>query len=171
MISVSPARSAEDFEIAAGFWRKLADWDAEAAPPHGVSAEDVKAIFYPDKSGSELLAKFGGPDAIVFLARVDGVPGGCLAFEPFGDDTSELANFFVDPSFRGQGIGRALIEAVMAEISKGRRRTVLIHTTFYMESAVALYAAFGFKSCSPFRDTPERVRHTDVFMSLSLPPR
>jgi hypothetical protein len=60
---------------------------------------------------------------------------------------------------------------VVAEISKGRRRTVLIHTPFYMKSAVALYTAFGFKPCSRFRDTPEQVRHTDVFMSHSLPPR
>ena len=130
MISVSPARSAEDFEIVAGLSRKLAQWDAEAAPSHGVSAEDVKAIFHPDRSGSELAAEFARPDALVFLARVDGVPAGCLAFEPFGDNASELATFFVDASFRGKGVGQALMEAVMAEIGKGRRRTVLIHTTF-----------------------------------------
>jgi hypothetical protein len=56
------------------------------------------------------------------------------------------------------------METVMAEISKGRRRTLLIHATFYMKSAIAVDTAFGFEPCSPFRDTPERVRHTDVFM-------
>ena len=57
------------------------------------------------------------------------------------DDASEPVKFFVDAPFRGQGIGRALMETVMAEIGKLRRRTVLIHTTFYMESAIALYTA------------------------------
>src|SRR5262249_27529629 len=104
-------------------------------------------------------------------ARVEGTPAGCLAFEPFGDDASELLKFFVDAPFRGQGIGRALMEAVMADVSKLPRRTVLLHTTFYMKSAIALYTAFGFEPCSRFRDTEERVRHTDVFMSRSLPPR
>ena len=146
-------------------------WDAKVAPSHGVSAEDVKAIFHPDRSGSELAAEFGRPDAIMFLARVDGIPAGCLAFEPFGDDASELLKFFVDAPFRGQGIGRLLMEAVMAEVGKLPRRTVLIHTTFYMKSAIALYTAFGFEPCSRFHDTPERVEHTDVFMSRSLPPR
>jgi GNAT superfamily N-acetyltransferase len=169
-IAVRIARSAEDFEIVAGFCRKLGEWDAVAAPSHGVSAKDVKAIFHPDRSGSELAAKFCPPDAMILLARVDEVPAGCLAFEPFKDAASELGKFFVDAPFRGKGIGRALMEAMMAEISKGRRRIVLIHTTFYMESAIALYTAFGFKPCSRFRDTPEQVRHTDVFMSHSLPP-
>jgi hypothetical protein len=63
------------------------------------------------------------------------------------------------------------MEVVMAEIRNGWRRTVLIHTTFYMKTAIAVYTAFGFGPCSPFRDTPEHVRHTDVFMSLSLPPQ
>lgn len=165
MISVSPARSAEDFEIIAEFDRKFGRWDAEISPRHGVSAEDTKALFHPDRSGSELAARFSKQDASIFLARVDEIPAGCFGFEPFRDDTSELVKFFVDAPFRGQGIGRALMEAVMAEISKGRRRTVLIHTTFYMKSAIAVYTAFGFEPCSPFRDTPERVRHTDVFMS------
>jgi GNAT superfamily N-acetyltransferase len=165
------ARSAEDFEIVAGLCRKFGQWDAKLAPSHGVSAEDVKAVFHPDTSGSELAAKFGGPDAIIFLARVDGIPAGCVAFEPFGDDASEVKKFFVDPPFRGKGIGRALIEMVLAEIGKGQRRTVLIHTAFYMEGAIATYTAFGFRPCSRFRDTPEQVRHTDVFMSHSLPPR
>ena len=63
MISISPAGSAEDFEIVAGLCRKLGQWDAEIAPSHGVTAEDVKALFHPDRSGSELAAQFGRPDA------------------------------------------------------------------------------------------------------------
>lgn len=45
---------------------------------------------------------------------------------------------------------------------KGPARSVLIHTTFYMERAIAVYSAFGFRPCAPFRDTPAHVRHTDV---------
>jgi len=171
MISVALARSAADFEIFAEFDRKFGQWDAEISPSHGVSAEDTKTLFHPDKSGSELAARFGRQDAGMLLARVDGIPAGCFGFEPFGDDAAELGKFFVDAPFRGQGIGRELMKAVMAEIGKGRRRTVLIHTTFYMKSAIALYTAFGFEPCARFRETPERVMHTDVFMSRVLPPR
>ncbi len=170
MISVSPARSAEDFEIVAGLYRKLAQWDAEAALPHGVSGEDVKTIFHPETSGDELAAKFNTPDAVAFVARSGGQPAGCLAFDQFDDNAAELHKFFVDAPFRGQGIGRALMGAALAEFEKGRSRTVLIHTTFYMTSAVAVYESFGFRLCPPFRETPEHIRHTDVFMSRSVQP-
>ncbi|CDX35803.1 conserved hypothetical protein [Mesorhizobium sp. SOD10] len=168
MISVSPARGAEDFNVLAGLYRKLAEWDAEAALPHGVSAEDVKTIFHPETSGEELAAKFNTPEAVAFVARLGSLPAGCLAFDPFDDNATELHKFFVDASFRGRGIGRALMGTALAEIAKGRSRTALIHTTFYMKSAIAVYEAFGFRPCPPFRETPEQVRHTDVFMSRAV---
>jgi GNAT superfamily N-acetyltransferase len=169
MISVSPAGSIEDFEILADLCRKLGAWDAEAVRPHGVSAEELAAIFHPARNAQEIAAKFCAADAAMLLARVDGHPAGCVAFEPFDDEAIEVEKFFVDAPFRGKGVGRALMEAAMAEIARGRRRKVLIHTTFYMESAVAVYTAFGFKPCPPFRETPIQVRHTDVFMSRTLP--
>jgi len=168
MISVSPARSAEDFEAMAGLCRKLAQWDVDASAPHGVSEEDIRTLFQPETSGPKLAMQFGTPDAVAFVARSGGLPAGCLAFDPFGDGTAELHKFFVDPAFRGQGVGRALMGAVLAEIGKGPTRTVLIHTTFYMESAVAVYESFGFRPCPPFRETPEHVRHTDVFLSRAM---
>ncbi|TIU87043.1 MAG: GNAT family N-acetyltransferase [Mesorhizobium sp.] len=106
---------------------------------------------------------------MAFIARSGGLPARCLAFDPFGEGTVELHRFFVDAAFRGQGIGRALMGAVLAEIDKGPARTVLIHTTFYMQSAITVYEAFGFRPCAPFRDTPAHVRHTDVFLSRAVP--
>lgn len=170
MISVLPARSAADFDAVAGLCRKLGEWDAEAVAPYGVSAETVKAIFHPGVSGSELAAKYDRTDAMAFLARVDDIPAGCVAFEPFDDDAAEIEKFFVDTRFRGRRIGRALMAAAMNELGNGRRRSVFLHTTFYMKAAIAVYEAFGFTPCPRFRETPEAVRHTDVFMSRRLPP-
>jgi len=168
MISVLPARSIEDFETLAGLCRKLAQWDVDASAPHGVSAEDVRALFHPETSGLQLAAQFGVPNAMAFIARSGSLPAGCLAFDQFGEGTVELHRFFVDTSFRGQGAGRALMGAVLAEIEKGPARTVLIHTTFYMSNAIAVYEAFGFRPCAPFHETPAHVRHTDVFLSRSI---
>ncbi|MDX8470200.1 GNAT family N-acetyltransferase [Mesorhizobium sp. VK23B] len=167
MISVLPARSAEDFETLAVLCRRLAQWDVDASAPYGVSEEDVRALFHPETSADLLATQFGAPDAMAFIARSEGLPAGCLAFDQFDDDTAELHRFFVDAAFRGQGIGRALMGAVLAEIEKGQARTVLIHTTFYMSNAIAVYEAFGFRPCAPFRETPAHVRHTDVFLSRS----
>ncbi|RUX33192.1 GNAT family N-acetyltransferase [Mesorhizobium sp. M2A.F.Ca.ET.042.01.1.1] len=116
-------------------------------------------------SGPQLAAQFGAQDAMAFIAKSGGLPAGCLAFDRFGEGMVELHRFFVDAAVRGQGIGRALMGAVLTEIDKDPARTVLIHTTFYMESAIAVYEAFGFTPCAPFRDTLAHVRHTDMFLS------
>lgn len=147
---------------------RLAQWDVEASAPHGVSEEDIRALFQPETSGLQLASQFGAPDAMAFVARSGSLPAGCLAFDQFGDDAVELHKFFVDASFRGQGIGRALMGAALAEIEKGPARTVLIHTTFYMKGAVAVYEASGFSRCAPFRETPAHVRHTDVFLARAI---
>jgi hypothetical protein len=37
-----------------------------------------------------------------------------------------------------------------------------------MKSAVSLYEAFGFTPCPPFRDIPEAIKHTEVFMKRPI---
>lgn len=167
MIAVSAARSAQDFETAAALCRALGEWDATTVEPYGVSREEVLALFHGETSAS-LAAKYSSADARMLIARWQGSPAGCLAFDTFDDTTMELERFFVDPRYRGKGVGRALMEAVLDEIGKGLRRTVLIHTTFYMTSAISVYEALGFTRCPRFRPTPESVQHTDVFMSRKI---
>lgn len=168
MISASPAFSPEDFETAARLTQGLADWDVVAVGPYGISAEDAVAIFHSGTGADMLRAKFAVADASFLVARWDGTPAGSVAFGPFDNDTAEIHKFFVDPQFRGKGIGRALMQAALTEIGKGHRRKVVVHTAPYMESAIAIYESFGFKPCPRFRDMPEHVRHMDVFMSRSL---
>lgn len=169
MISVLPAQSAEDFEMVARLCHKLAQWDADAAKPHGISTDDVMTIFHPRKDSHKLAVMFCGPEARMLVARVDGAPVGCLGFEPFDGRAAELAKFFVDTPSRGKGVGRALMAAAIGELDERRRPTILIHTALFMESALTLYRAFGFKPCPRFRDTPEHIKHTDVFLSRPLP--
>ncbi|WP_353622833.1 GNAT family N-acetyltransferase [Aliirhizobium terrae] len=84
---------------------------------------------------------------------------------PFDETSDELHKFFVPPAFRRKGIGRALMQSVVANVELRRRCRLLAHTTIYMSDAVALYRAFGLDLCPPFRDVPESVRHTELFLS------
>ena len=169
MLSILPAQSAQDFEAAALLSRGLAEWDALAVEPHGISAEEVMTIFHPARSVGELTTKFGAGEASFLIARWDGTTAGCLAFDPFDDDTMEIQKFFVDARFRGKGIGRRLMATALDSMSKGRRGVVILHTAFYMTDAIALYESAGFRRCPRYRETPVHVSHTDVFMSRRLP--
>ncbi|APO66853.1 GCN5-related N-acetyltransferase protein [Rhizobium gallicum] len=167
MIPVFRAIGAADFEIAAGFCDALAAWDAAEVQAYGVAAEEVLAIYHGETSSS-LAAKYSSADAMMFIARWEGSPAGCLAFAPFDDVTMEIRKFYVDPEFRGKGVGSALMRVVLAEVEKGDRRAIVAHTTVYMKNAISVYEAFDFTRCPPFRQMPNSIAHTEVFMSRPI---
>jgi GNAT superfamily N-acetyltransferase len=61
----------------------------------------------------------------------------------------------VDPDARGQGVGEALVRECIARAGD---RTVLIHTTQWMQAAQRLYARLGFVA-RPDRNVPYEVWH------------
>lgn len=167
MISVSSASCATDYEIAAEFCRALGAWDAVEVQAYGIAPEVVMGLYHGETSSS-LAAKYGSEDAMMLVARWEGVPAGCITFDPFDDTAVELHKFYVDPRFRGRGIGSALMRATLAEVKKGQRSTIVIHTTVYMKNAISVYEAFDFTRCLPFRQTPDSIRHTEIFMSREI---
>lgn len=167
MLSISVASNAEDYAIAAALAHALGEWDAGEAPAHGISPEMVLELFHSDDE-DDVASKYSEPDQKIFIARWEGEPAGCVAFERHGDDALELHKFFVDARFRGKGVGRALIGAALAEASKSDRKTIMLHTTRYMKNAVAIYESFGFQRCPPFRQVPAAIEHTEVFMTRAL---
>ncbi len=150
-----------------GLCRALGEWDAAEAHAYGI-ASDVVLDLYHNETSSSLATKYNAADAGMFIARWEGSPAGCLAFNPFDETAFEIHKFYVDPQFRGKGIGSALMRATLSEVEKGRRRTILVHTTVYMKDAVSLYESFGFTRCSPFRSVPASVSHSEIFMSRPI---
>ncbi|MBB3659636.1 GNAT superfamily N-acetyltransferase [Rhizobium sp. BK650] len=167
MISLSRAASTEDFIIIAGFCEALGALDVELGRDHGIPAETVMALFHGETHES-LARKYDSDDAMMFLARWEGAPAGCIALAPFEGDAMEIHKFYVDPTFRGRGIGNLLMQRVFDEAKRSRRSTMLVNTAAYLKSAVSLYEAFGFVHCPPFHEVPAEISHTEVFMSRPL---
>lgn len=60
-------------------------------------------------------------------------------------DESDMMNIAVDPRFRRQGIARALIETLIAELAKMGSRCLRLEVRVSNENARALYARMGFQ--------------------------
>jgi ribosomal protein S18 acetylase RimI-like enzyme len=77
---------------------------------------------------------------------------------------SELRQMWVDAAFRGQGYGRALLEAFVAE---ARRRGVRrIWVASYDFQAPGLYEQLGFVRMAEFEGWPEG--HVNVILCRTL---
>jgi len=71
----------------------------------------------------------------------------------FPKGTAGIRATAVDPSARGQGIGRALVDACIERAAAIGATTIALHTASFMTAAVALYEGAGFRR-APDHDFP-----------------
>jgi ribosomal protein S18 acetylase RimI-like enzyme len=99
---------------------------------------------YAPPAGALLLAQGEGDVALGCVAlRATDQPGRC-----------EMKRLYVAPEGRGQGIGRALIEAVMREAARLGYRDIVLDTLPTMTAAIALYRDAGFTAVEAYYATP-----------------
>ena len=86
-------------------------------------------------------------DNAVFLARVGQLQAGSAMYSEHGaTDPGDcaLGGMWVDPGFRGIGVGRALADAVIAAARAAGKRRVVLHVVSGNAPAAALYRRAGF---------------------------
>ena len=137
-----------------------------------VLLDEVRAIFreYAASLGIDLCFQgfaqeletlpgdYAEPAGVLMLATVDGTPAGCCAFRPLTSsdhlNACEMKRLFVRSAFRGFGLGRLLVEQVMARASLAGYTTMLLDTLRDMEAARALYQEVGFVEVAPYYHNP-----------------
>jgi putative acetyltransferase len=85
-----------------------------------------------------------GRGAFLVVYR-EGTPVGCGALRMLDPETGELKRMYVDPTQRGQGLGRRLVEALEAEARALGVQRLVLETGTRQLAALALYEATGFR--------------------------
>ena len=86
-------------------------------------------------------------DNAVMLAVVGTTPAGSAMYSEFGmTDPGDCSLFgmWVNPRFRGAGVGRALVDAVIAQARTAGKRRVVLRVVADNDPAAGLYAGTGF---------------------------
>ena len=78
------------------------------------------------------------------VAYLDNVAVGCGAVRQLDEATAELKRMYVDPSVRGQGIGRALVEALEHTARLIGVTRIVLETGTRLAPAMKLYQALGY---------------------------
>lgn len=93
----------------------------------------------------------------LLLVMVDGEPAGCVALREMEKDkhACEMKRLWVDPRFRGFGIGRRLMEQVISHAEQMGFQAIYLDTVpAAMPEANRLYTAMGFIPVERYNDTP-----------------
>jgi GNAT superfamily N-acetyltransferase len=114
---------------------------------------------------ANLARQYGPPDGVLLLARDSDGYVGCGALRRFSQDACEMKRLYVKPSAQGQGVGRALANALIDEARAIGYRRMLLDTLPSMHGAWTLYRSLGFREIAPYRFNP--VPGT-TFMELNL---
>ena len=90
---------------------------------------------------------------------------GCGAFVLF-NDYAEIKSMFVDPDYRGQSIGDALLTHMIGSLADKSVSVVKLETGTLLKSALTLYQKHGFKYCDAFANYTKN--NYSLFMEKKL---
>ena len=107
-----------------------------------------------DEEVKNLPGAYAPPSGRLLLAHRQG-PAGCVALRQLDRQVCEMKRLYVRPAYRGEGIGRMLVDRVIAEArSIGYKRMRLDTIESSMQEAIALYRRRGFHQIAPYRSNP-----------------
>lgn len=150
-VHLAPA-TAEDLDTVRGLFREY-----EASLPFDLSFQN----FEEELAG--LPGRYAPPSGRMLLAKSDRAFVGCVALRQIGEGVCEMKRLFVQPAFRGTGVGKDLAEAIVEEGRRIGYKRMRLDTA--MEPAKSLYRSLGFREIPPYQHVPvEGV----VFMELEL---
>lgn len=91
------------------------------------------------------LADPGGHYGAVWVALDEGDVVGSVAVRDLGDGQAELKRMYLEPNYRGRGLGRQLLERALTWASAQGLDAVVLDTAEQMTGAQRLYESAGFK--------------------------
>ena len=81
----------------------------------------------------------------VWIAEVDGAPAGCVLCVHRDEETAQLRLLLVEPSARGLGIGKGLVDECIRFARQCRYRKVVLWTQSELKAARRIYQQAGFQ--------------------------
>jgi GNAT superfamily N-acetyltransferase len=107
-----------------------------------------------DQELEDFPIEYSAPGGAFILAEDAGRYVACIGVRQFAAEVGEIKRLYVAPAARGRGLGRLLVERIIAEARQLGYRSLLLDTLPFMKEAQALYLSMGFQPTTAYRFNP-----------------
>ncbi|CAI3795486.1 GNAT family N-acetyltransferase [Rheinheimera sp. MM224] len=129
---------------------------------------DMNAVSPPESKHALDLTTLKASDISFWTIWQQQQLAGCVALKQLNTRQGEIKSMRSATAFRGQGLGKLLLQHVITEAKNRGYQQLFLETGAmdYFAPARALYKDFGFEPCAPFASYKEDPN--SVFMLLQL---
>ncbi len=103
----------------------------------------------------------------VIVCYVNNEPAGCGAFKPYGQQQVEIKRMFVQPAFRGQGLGLYILKELELWATELKYTACVLETGKKQPEAISLYTKAGY-SITPNYGQYENVANSVCMKKILL---
>jgi len=114
---------------------------------------------------ADINKKYGLPAGRLYFAVVNEHIAGCSGLTRNDDEFCEIKRLYVRPEFRGQQIGRELMDQIIEDAKQIGYKYMRLDTFPFMQTAIKMYEQYGFYCIDRYNDNPAK---SAVFMQLDL---
>jgi putative acetyltransferase len=97
---------------------------------------------------------YGAAGGALLLAVNEDEPAGTIALRRLDARSGEVKRLFLRPEYRGQGLAKRLLGAVIERATAMQYEWLYADTLPNMKEALSLYKRQGFESAEAYSDTP-----------------
>lgn len=143
MIEIKPASFPEDLERVVAIFREYV-----ASPSVSLDFQDYEA------ESASLPGKYATPEGRLLLVWKDGAIVGCAALRKVDGNMCEMKRVYIRSTARGEGLGRRLIESILAEAREAGYSRICLDVLPEFVAAQSIYESLGFRPAPPITFNP-----------------
>ncbi len=166
--AISIAETPDDIAAVKQLCRDFVTWLHAAHPEQ---RENILIYFEPvkwERTLAELPEIHARPDGAMLLARLDGVPVGCIMYHKIDQGIAEVKRLFVANEARGKGIASRLVEVLIESAQSDGYEELRLDTTTFLSEAERLYRKHGFVDSTHSIELAEEALDVVVFMHRTI---
>jgi ribosomal protein S18 acetylase RimI-like enzyme len=119
-----------------------------------------------DQELKSLPGAYASPSGRLLLAHDSAAAAGCVGLRKLESGICEMKRLYVRPAYRGNGLGKLLVDRVIAEARAiGYERMRLDTIASSMQLAIEMYRRAGFREIPPYCHNP---MDEALYMELTL---